>query len=133
MLRKILLIEDSITDAHLAMRVIKKEALAEEVNWLKDGEEALDFLLSDANTNYHLVLLDIKLPKLTGLEILSEMQQKDKIKEWPPIIIFSSSNQLQDIEKAEAYGAAAFYTKPVGYFELKSTLKQLCEQWMLAN
>ena len=117
-----------MSDAHLIMRAIEREQLVEKVHWIKDGETALNTLIAPENPKLELVFLDIMLPKITGLEILETLKEKNLINENLPIVVFSSSNRDRDIKRALANGAKHFLTKPSSYQDLKEALRTLFKQ-----
>lgn len=128
----ILLVEDSPNDAHMIQRIVRKEELAHHIHWLKDGEEALDYFADKSNPRPRLVLLDIKLPKYTGLEVVERLRKDDDL--WSiPVVMFSTSDQPSDIHSAYRSGANSFLIKPDSYLDLKSVIRQISEYWLQTN
>jgi len=128
----LVLVEDNVHDAHLFQRIVKKEELTDSMVWLKDGEVAVNELISDRKWIPKLVILDIKLPKVNGLEILKKLRAQETTKTLP-VVILSSSNQQVDIQKAYHLGVNGFVTKPDNYAELKELLRHLTKFWLRFN
>lgn len=127
-----LLVEDSVSDAHMIERIIQKQSIVEKYRWLKDGAEAIDFLEQEEVSSVCFVLLDIKLPKVSGLEVLKRVRSNEKTR-YLPIVMYSSSEEEQDIKSAYLNGANSYITKPINFGDLKSTLKQLTTYWLKIN
>jgi CheY-like chemotaxis protein len=130
----ILLVEDNATDAELCMRALKKSNLANNLRWVKDGAEALEALLGPAAgcCEPRVVLLDLRLPKIDGLDVLQKLRA-DRRTRMTPIVILTSSKEERDIAKAYELGANSFITKPVEFDEFVETVKQLGLYWLLVN
>lgn len=128
----LVLVEDNPNDAHILMRILKKEGLTESIEWLKDGADAVESLVEKEEWLPKLILLDIKLPKLNGFEVLRKLRNKDRTNKVP-ILMLSSSNQLIDIRTAYANGANGFLTKPDKYSDFKILLKSVADFWLNQN
>lgn len=128
----LVLVEDNPNDAHILMRILKKEGLTESIEWLKDGADAVESLVEKEEWLPKLILLDIKLPKLNGFEVLRKLRNKDRTNKVP-ILMLSSSNQLVDIRMAYANGANGFLTKPDKYSDFKILLKSVADFWLNQN
>jgi len=128
----LVLVEDNIHDARIFQRIVKKEQLTDSMIWLKDGEDAVNELVRDRKWIPKLIILDIKLPKVSGLEILEQLRTQETTKTLP-VIILSSSNQQIDIQKAYDLGVNGFVTKPDNYAELKELLKFIAQFWLRFN
>lgn len=130
---EILLVEDNESDAELITRVLRKHHLANNIVLLKDGVEALEFL-SGENTKKapHVVLLDIKLPKLDGIEVLRRMKSDSRTKDIP-VVILTSSNQDRDIQAAYELGVNSYVTKPIRFDEFAKVISELGLYWMMLN
>jgi len=126
------LVEDNPHDAHVLTRILKKEGLTESVHWVKDGEVAIISLVEQAAWLPKLILLDIKLPKVSGLEVLSQIRANEKLKEVPVLILTSSFHKV-DVDKAYKYGANAYLVKPDNYLELKELLVTTAKFWLNYN
>ncbi len=127
-----LFVEDSINDAHLVERILKKENLSDNYKWLKDGSEVLKYFFDEENPTPKFILLDIKMPKVNGLEVLEKMKNHDKTKDIP-IIIYSSSTENSDIASAYAHGVNSYINKPDRYQEMKELFISLFHYWLKFN
>jgi len=135
----ILFAEDSIDDAMLTIRGLKKSGLANKIYHVKDGAEALDFinckgLYKSRNAHEHpkLILLDLKMPKVSGIEVLEKIKA-DPVLKSIPVIILTSSKEDPDIKKCYALGANSYIVKPVESEMFFQTLKALGIYWMIHN
>lgn len=135
----ILLVEDSQQDAELTIRAFKKYNLNNNIIRVEDGAEALDFLFckgkfADRSTqnNPKVVLLDLKLPKVNGLEVLEKIKNDPNLKTIP-VVILTSSNEDPDIKKAYAIGANSYVVKPVEFEKFMEAIKNLGYYWLLIN
>ena len=136
---QILMVEDNATDAELVLRAFKKHNLANHVHWVKDGEEALDFIFSRGeycdrkeNQRPKLVLLDLKLPKVDGLEILRQMKADDNTKVIP-VVVLTSSEEEQDMVDSYRLGVNSYITKPVDFDKFVESVSELGLYWLLLN
>lgn len=136
---EILLVEDNPHDAELTLRALKKSNLANNIFVVKDGAEALDFLFcrgkfeSRSITNPpKVVLLDLKLPKVNGLEVL-RIVKKDKRTSHIPIVIVTSSRQEPDMKEAYALGVNSYVVKPVDFEQFINAMSSLGMYWLLVN
>jgi two-component system, response regulator len=135
----ILIIEDNVYDAELMTRSLKKNKLANNLIVLEDGEQALDYLFcrgkyseKDISNSPKIIFLDIKLPKLDGLEVLKEIKSNDLTK-MIPVIIVTSSKQDPDIQSAYKLGANSYIVKPVEYRDFVKKINQLDLYWLVIN
>ncbi|MBD3362532.1 response regulator [Candidatus Dojkabacteria bacterium] len=136
---EILLIEDDPNDAELILLSLRNNHISNNIHLVSDGEEALDFLFcknqySDRNKNENpkLILLDLKLPKLHGLEVLKLIKDNPKTKNIP-VIILTSSNLQADIEKGYELGANSFIQKPVDFDKFSEVVKKVGLYWLVVN
>ena len=136
---EILLVEDNPSDAELTMRALKKGNLANKIVHLKDGAEALDFLFGkgdyitrDINNKPKVVLLDLKMPKINGIEVLQEIKKSDLTKKIP-VVILTSSNEDPDIKTCYALGVNSYIVKPVGFDNFTKVVSELGFYWLLLN
>lgn len=136
---EIVFIEDSPEDADLAIRSFKKNNVANEIKLIDDGQLALDYLFgqgkySDSGrpVTPRLVLLDLKLPKVNGLEILAKMKADSTLRRVP-VVILTSSNQDMDIERAYSLGANSYIVKPVNFGKFADAIQQMGVYWMVLN
>lgn len=134
----ILLVEDNPNDAELAIRALKKHHLANHLEWVKDGVAALDFLFQRgeyagrSNVLPKVVLLDLRLPKLDGIEVLSEIRGNPETRELP-VVILTSSKEERDLVATYQLGVNSFVAKPVSFDEFARTVADLGMYWVLVN
>ena len=137
-LKRILLVEDSPNDAELTMEALSENNLANEVMWVKDGAEALDFLYhrgvhaGRVGNNPALILLDLKLPKVDGLEVLATIKKDDTLKTIP-IVVLTSSREESDLITSYQLGVNAYVVKPVNFHDFMQAVKQLGIFWAIIN
>jgi CheY-like chemotaxis protein len=135
---RILLVEDDPADARLAMAVFKDLGLSDQVITVADGMEALDFLqlhgrFSDRAPGHPAVtLLDLKLPRLNGLELLQKVRKNPALKQIP-IVCLTSSREDRDVRRAYELGTNAYVVKTINYDEYAAALKALASFWAVAN
>jgi two-component system, response regulator len=135
----ILLVEDNPDDEALTLRALKKNHVGNTVYVVHDGAEALDFLFCtgiygdrDPNDLPQLILLDIKLPKIDGLEVLRRIR-RDKRTQLLPVVILTSSKEEQDLIEAYKGGANSYVRKPVDFTEFAKSIQQLGMYWLVLN
>jgi len=135
----ILLVEDNPDDVELTLRAFKQNNISNKVIVVKDGEEALDYLFGrgkhkgrDVKRLPVVILLDLKLPKMDGLEILREIRGSDLTK-LLPVIILTSSKQEEDVLNSYELGANSYVRKPVDFKEFVEAIKHLGLYWLLWN
>ena len=135
----ILLVEDNPDDEELTLRALRKNNISNEIVVARDGVEALDFLLGtgvhtgrDLSDLPALVLLDLKLPKLDGLEVLKRIRADQRTR-LLPIVILTSSKEQQDIVNGYGFGANSYVRKPVNFEEFLEAVKQLGLYWLVLN
>jgi CheY-like chemotaxis protein len=135
---EILLVEDNMNDAELALTALNEYNLANKVEHVKDGPEALDFMFGTGKyadklfAAPKLILLDLKMPKLNGLEVLKKLKSDERTKKIP-VIMLTSSQEEPDIEQAYALGANSYIVKPVEFDKFVEALKSVGFYWMLVN
>ncbi len=136
---EILLVEDSINDAELTIREMKKHNLANDLFHVKDGEEALDYIFgkgSFANRIIEhrpkLVLLDIQMPKLNGIEVLQQIKSNEHTKTIP-VVMLTSSKEDPDIKRCYELGANSYIVKPVNFEAFTAAIKSIHYYWLLLN
>jgi CheY-like chemotaxis protein len=137
-LKRILLVEDNVNDIELILTALAENHLANEVVVVRDGEEALDYLFRRGvyrlrmEGNPIAVLLDLKLPKIDGLEVLAELKADPQLK-LIPVIILTSSCEEQDLLKGYGLGTNAYVVKPVDFHEFVDAIKELGLFWAVIN
>ncbi len=129
---EILLVEDNANDAELTLRALKQRNLANQVPVCRDGAEAMDFFSDGARPVPKVVLLDLKLPKVDGLEVLRRLKQQGRTKSIP-IVILTSSSEEPDIERAYALGANSYIVKPVDFEAFARAVSDVGLYWLLLN
>lgn len=130
---EILLIEDNPDDAGLAIRALKKHNLANNLLHLQDGEEALDFLFSERiNGIPKVILLDLKMPKVDGIEVLRRLKADEK-KRLIPVVVLTSSKEERDIVESYKLGVNAYIVKPVDFDKFSKAIAEIGFFWLLLN
>lgn len=136
---EILLVEDNMADAELALHAFKKHKIANHVLHVQDGAEALDFLFSRGAyrnqsllQNPRLILLDLKLPKVDGLQVLKELKGNPATKAIPTILL-TSSNEERDLVASYQLGVNSYIQKPVNFTEFQDVVRQLGLYWLVVN
>jgi len=137
--RIILLVEDNPNDEALTLRALKKSNILNPVVVARDGAEALDYLFCRGAyqarrpaENPELVLLDLKLPKIDGLEVLRQMREDERTK-LLPVVVLTSSVEEQDVLRGYALGANSYVRKPVDFDQFVDAVKQLGLYWLVLN
>ncbi len=136
---EIVLVEDNPQDAELTIRALKKYNLANKLVHLKNGVEALDFLFArgdyanrpSANVP-KIILLDLKMPKINGLEVLRAVKSDEKLKTIP-VAVLTSSSEDPDIKQCYSLGANSYIVKPVGFSDFLTVVSELGMYWLLLN
>lgn len=135
----ILLVEDEPDDELLTLRALKKNNIANEVVVARDGVEALDFLFAagthagrDTSVMPMLVLLDLKLPKMDGMEVLKHLRADSRTK-LIPVVILTSSKEEQDLIDSYSLGANSYVRKPVDFVQFVEAVRQLGFYWLVLN
>ncbi|HXD41618.1 MAG TPA: response regulator [Ramlibacter sp.] len=130
--RKILLVEDNEDDEKLTLRALKKSNITNAVVIARDGAEALDLLIGDGAETFGLVLLDLRLPKVPGLEVLARIRSDPRTK-LLPVVILTSSKEESDLAKGYSLGANSYIRKPVDFQQFTNTVAQLGLYWLVLN
>lgn len=130
---EILLIEDNPDDAELTIRALKKYNLANNLLHVHDGEEALNYFFSDKMTSIpKLVLLDLKMPKIDGIEVLRKLKTDDSRK-IIPVVVLTSSREERDIIESYKLGVNAYIVKPVDFDKFTKAIAEIGFFWLLLN
>ncbi len=136
---EILLVEDNAEDIELTLHALRKENLANSIHVVRDGEEALQFLFCDgayAGRSFEhpprLVLLDLKLPKVDGMEVLRRLKSDPRTR-IIPVVILTSSKEERDLVQGYGNGANSYIQKPVDFDQFRDTVKKAGLYWLLIN
>ncbi len=134
----ILLVEDNPLDAELTLRGLQDQKLANTVTWVKDGEEALDYVFrrgaysGRASRDPRLILLDLKMPRIGGIEVTRTIKGDERTKHIP-IVIMTSSNEESDIAETYRLGANSYIVKPLDFDSLAAVARQAGYYWLAVN
>ncbi len=136
---EILLVEDNPTDAELTTRALKRKNLANRLVWVKDGEEALDFIFAKGQFAERspedlprLILLDLRMPKVDGLEVLKAIKADESTRKIP-VVVLTSSQEDKDVVESYKLGVNSYVSKPVEFDEFLEAVSTLGLYWMLIN
>ncbi len=136
---EILLVEDDPRDVELTLRSLKKHNLANRVHVAKDGAEALEYIFArdtfegrDINHTPQVILLDLKLPKVDGLEVLREIKSDERTKHIP-IVVLTSSREENDMVESYKLGVNSYIVKPVDFDKFAESVSKLGFYWLLLN
>jgi two-component system response regulator len=136
---ELLLVEDDPNDVELTLRALRKHHLANKIHIARDGEEALDFLFCrgpyaerTVNGLPKVVLLDLKLPKLNGLEVLGAMKSDPRTRPVP-VVVMTSSREQRDMVEGYRLGVNSYIQKPVDFSQFQTTIKDLGYYWLVVN
>ena len=129
---EILLAEDNSADAEMTLRALKRNNLANRVRWVKDGEEALEYLFGEGTRPPKLVLLDIKMPKVDGIEVLRRLKA-DPSTQRIPVVVMTSSNEDRDVVESYRLGVNSYIVKPVQFDAFLETVAKIGLYWVLTN
>lgn len=135
---EILLVEDSRPDAEMTLRTLKSKGIANNVEWVRDGVEALEYMFREgkyaARGDGHpkLVLLDLKMPRMDGLQVLERMKSDPRTRSIP-VVMMTSSSEEGDLIESYQRGVNSFVVKPVDFAEFAETVAQVGMYWMIAN
>ena len=136
---EILLVEDNARDAEVTLRALNKRNIANRVVHVRDGQEALDFLFGtgayigrDPHNHPKVVLLDLKLPKVDGLEVLRAIRSDERT-HLMPVVMMTSSREQQDVIESYKLGVNRYVVKPVGFDSFSAAVAELGHYWLLIN
>lgn len=137
--RSILLVEDNADDEALTIRALKKSGAPYEVTVVRDGVEAQDYIFCtgayadrDRSVLPELILLDLKLPKVNGIEVLRRIRTESRTR-LIPVVIFSSSNEESDVLECLIIGANSYIRKPVDFSQFSEAVRLIAQYWLLHN
>ena len=137
--KRILLVEDNPDDVELTLRALKKNNILNEVVVARDGVEAVDYLFGtgsyegrDKTETPMIVLLDLKLPRIDGMEVLKQMRENDVTK-MIPVVILTSSKEERDLVDGYSLGCNSYIRKPVDFSQFSETVRQIGLYWLLLN
>jgi len=135
---QILLVEDSAHDAELTQRALKRRGLVNDIAWVKDGVEALDYLFCEGsyagrdNGPPKLVLLDLKMPRMDGLQVLERLKTSEATRQIP-VVMLTSSREEGDLISSYSLGVNSYIVKPVDFEQFAEIVDQVGMYWVLAN
>ena len=135
---QILLVEDSVQDAELTRRALRRHNVANDVAWVRDGVEALDYLFCEGSYAERdsglpkLVLLDMKMPRMDGLQVLERLKSDARTKAIP-VVMLTSSREERDLVQSYSLGVNSYIVKPVDFEQFADVVSQVGMYWVLAN
>ena len=135
---QILLVEDSKADAEMTLRTLKRRGIVNSVEWVRDGVEAMEYLnctgrfADRSNGHPKLVLLDLKMPRMDGLQVLERMKSDPRMRTIP-VVMMTSSREEGDLVASYQLGVNSFVVKPVEFDDFAETVAQIGMYWMIAN
>jgi len=136
---EILLAEDNGADAELTLRALRRRGVERNVHWVKDGAEALEYLFGEGQYAHlsgrpapRVVLLDVKMPKVDGIEVLRRLKQ-DPIRRVIPVVVMTSSKEQRDIAESYRLGANSYVVKPVQFDSFLETVSRIGDYWIQTN
>ena len=135
----VLLVEDNYDHANMVMRVLQRQSLPKRVQHLSDGEAAMDYLFRRGtykepvrSPKPDIVLLDLRLPRLNGIDVLRAVKESDGLRDIP-VVVLSSSSATQDLARAYQFHANSYLVKPADYFQFVQLLETLSAYWLGHN
>ena len=135
---EILLVEDNPTDAEMAMRALKRGQVANDVTWVKDGDQALDYLFrrgehaERSSQDPKLVMLDLKMPKIDGIEVLRQIKANEATRSIP-VVMLTSSGEERDLVETYRLGVNSYIVKPVDFSQFNDTVAKAGLYWIVVN
>jgi two-component system response regulator len=128
---EILLAEDNAEDAEMTMRALRRNHIANQLHWARDGAEALEYIRAAVRAP-KLILLDIKMPRVDGIEVLRQLKA-DPATRAIPVVVMTSSNEERDVVESYRLGVNSYIVKPVQFDEFMQTVAKIGLYWMLTN
>jgi two-component system response regulator len=136
---EILLVEDNAADAEMTLRALRRNNLANKVHWVKDGAQALEFMFRtgeyagrDPAATPKLVMLDIKMPKVDGIEVLRRLKASEETRSVP-VVVMTSSNEERDVLETYRLGVNSYIVKPVQFESFLETVAKIGLYWVITN
>ena len=136
---EILLVEDNSSDAEVTIRTLRKRNISNRIIHVKDGQEALDWIFGvgaylgrDPNNHPKLVMLDLKLPKVDGLEVLRAIRADERTR-LMPVVMMTSSREQRDVIESYKLGVNSYVVKPVDFDSFSTAVAELGHYWMIVN
>jgi len=136
---EILLVEDSPKDAEMTQRALRRHNLGNHVHWVKDGAEALDYLFCrdayaarNPSRPPRLVLLDIKMPKIDGIEVLRQVKADERLR-TVPVVVMTSSNEERDVVETYRLGVNSYIVKPIEFADFLEVVAKIGLYWVITN
>ncbi|MEO6173091.1 MAG: response regulator [Arenimonas sp.] len=135
---EILLVEDSVHDAEMTIRVLRKRSIVNDIAWVKDGVEAIEYLFCEGeyadrdSAMPKLILLDMKMPRMDGLQVLKHLKGSEKTHHIP-VVILTSSREESDLLNSYLSGVNSYIVKPVDFEQFDETIAQVGMYWVLVN
>ena len=136
---EVLLVEDNPTDAELTIRALKKRNMGNKLVWVKDGAEALEFIFATGayserqmKNGPKVILLDLHLPKVDGIEVLRRIKSDERTKVIP-VVVLTSSKESRDVAECYQFGVNSYICKPVEFDDFAKTVSELGFYWLLVN
>jgi two-component system, response regulator len=131
-------VEDSPADAEMTMRTLKKRGIANRIEWVRDGVEAVEYLFREgkfaqrADTHPRMVLLDLKMPRMDGLQVLERLKRDERTRAIP-VVMMTSSREEGDLLASYQLGVNSYIVKPVDFSEFAEKVSEVGMYWMLSN
>lgn len=135
---QILLVEDSVHDAEMTQRALKRHGVVNDVAWVKDGVEAIEYLFCQGeyvdrdNGLPKLILLDIKMPRMDGLQVLQKLKSSEQTRHIP-VVMLTSSREEADLMNSYSSGVNSYIVKPVDFEQFAETISQAGMYWVVSN
>jgi len=129
---EILLVEDNPRDEELTLHSLRRHNVTNKIHVVRDGQEALDYLFGGETSTPRVILLDLKLPKVDGLDVLRRVKGDDRTRDIP-VVVLTSSREERDLAEAYKLGVNSYVVKPVNFERFADAVRQLGLYWLLLN
>jgi two-component system response regulator len=126
---KLLLVEDDPNDERLALRGLRRAGVTRPIEVARDGQEAIDLIDSQDGSGFALVLLDLKLPKISGHDVLKHVRERYP-EENLPVVVFTSSDEPSDLRRCQELGVTDYVTKPIDFEDYVYTIRRIAGDWL---